>query len=266
MFATDFLFDNQRASDLGLMICSFDGEGETASGGEIEYNTVKTPGRDRFTFYGAQFSSALEWNFSICKNPCANKNLYFNQYEESMIAKWLLKTDGYRLLQFDQPGYEDIWYRACIRLVPRQIAGATAGFDLTAMSDCAYGFSGPITKKATISQNNPLVLNVHSDVNTYILPRVTIKGIGNFEIRNHRDDAKKTPILNTPVAFQNAPSETSKIDVTMDSDSDIITNLSAPDRFNWHFLRLADGINVISTHSDGVDIEIEYREPRFVRI
>lgn len=43
MFATDFLFNNLRASDLGLMICSFDSSPNPASGGEIEYNAVKTP-------------------------------------------------------------------------------------------------------------------------------------------------------------------------------------------------------------------------------
>ena len=60
MFATDFLFDQHYASDFGLMICSFDQSPETASGGEIEYNTVKTPGRDRFSFYGAQRNTAIE--------------------------------------------------------------------------------------------------------------------------------------------------------------------------------------------------------------
>lgn len=249
------------------MICSFDGESETASGGEIEYNVVKAPNRDKFTFYGAQFSSALEWNFSICKNPCQNENLYFNQYEESMIAKWLLKTDGYKLLQFDQPGYEDICYRACIRLVPRQVAGQTAGFDLTAVSDCAYGFSGLIKKQATIRENAPLVLNIHSDINTYILPLVQIKGKGDFKIFNHRDIKRTDSISDQPVEFKNAPSPAVPFDVTMDSDSEIISGPLNPDNFNWHFLRLADGMNIISTNSKSdVKIEIQYREPRFVRV
>ena len=263
MFATDFLFDNQRASDLGLMICSFNGEMETASGGEIEYNVVKTPNRDKFTFYGSQFNSPIEWNFSICKNPCKNENLYFNQDEESMVYKWLIRTDGYKLLQFDQPGYEDIFYNVYINLIPHQISGQTVGFDLTVISDCAYGFTDIIKKKATISNSDVLQLNIHSDINTYILPKVKIKGRGNFAINNYRDKERQISILDKAMDFKNV-----SLDITMDSDADIVTGLSNPSNFNWHFMRLIDGMNFIcaDSTSNNIEIELEYREPRLVRI
>lgn len=256
MYATDFMFDNQRASDLGLMICSFDGNFETASGGEIEYNVVKTPNNDRHTFYGSQFNSVIVWNFSICKNPCGNNDLYFNQYEESMVAKWLIKTDGYKLFQFDQEGYEDIFYNVCINLSPHQSSGKTVGFDLEVTSDCAYGFSDTIARKGTINSSTPLTLNVYSDINTYIFPYVKMNGIGNFYIDNDVDGSKQR------IVFKNISRE-----IIMDSETDIISGLNNPNDFNWHFLRLADGINIITTNSNtDIKIEIQYREPRFVRI
>lgn len=262
MYATDFVFDNQRASSLGLMICSFDGESETASGGEIDYSVVKSPGRDQFSFYGAQFSSVLEWNFSICKNPCLCDTPYFSRHEESTVAKWLLKTNGYRLLQFDQPGYEDIFYRACIRPVPRQSAGRTVGFDLTAVADCAYGFSDIIRRTAAIKAGQPFRLDIHSDVDTYILPCAAITCRGPFTLFNHRDAAKKDSILRAPVQYTGKSRS-----FTMDSDTDTVTGLDNPELINWHFLRLADGINYISTDSSlSLTIELAYREPRLVRI
>lgn len=254
MFATDFLFDNQRASDFGLMICSFDGGAETASGGEIEYNVVKTPNRDKYTFYGAQFDSVITWAFSICKNPCKNDTLYFDQYEESMIAKWLLKTDGYKSFQFDQEGYEDVFYNVYINISPHQTAGKTVGFDLEVTSDCAYGFSDIITRKAVISSSAPLTLNVHSDINTYILPYVKINGTGDFCINNDEDKSQKA------AEIKNVSQE-----IIMDSDTDMISGIDSPNDFNWHFLRLVDGMNVITTNSgSGIEIEIRYREPRRV--
>lgn len=256
MFATDFLFDNQRASDFGCMICSFDGGAETASGGEIEYNVVKTPNRDKYTFYGAQMDSAITWNFSICKNPCKNNTLYFDQYEESMIAKWLLKTDGYRTFQFNQEGYEDIFYNVAVNMSPHQITGKTVGFDLEVTSDCAYGFSGIITRKAIINSSNPLVINVHSDINTYLLPRIKVNGTGDFYIGNDRGNSRKVSEIKNVLQ-----------EITMDSDTDMISGLSCPNDFNWHFLRLFDGINTITTNSDSdVEIEIQYREPRRIII
>ena len=260
MFATDFLFDGKRASDFGLMICSFNGEIEAASGGEIEYNVSKTPGRDRFTSYGAQLNSVIEWSFSICKNPHRNSNMYFNQYEESNIMKWLLKTDGYKPFQFKQSGYEDIFYNVYFNLTPHQIGGQTVGFDLTATADCAYGFTDVIKRKTSINSSTPLQLNIHSDINTYILPYVKLDQSGDFYISN--DNAQKQNISTT--TFLGAKN---KIPVTMDSDTDTIYGLINPQDFNWHFLRLVDGINIITTNSkSNIEIEIQYREPRFVRI
>ena len=265
MFATDFLFDNQRASGLGVMICSFNGDMETVSGGEIEYNVVKTPNSDKFTFYGSQLNSPVEWNFSICKNPCVNKSPYFNQFEERVIYKWLTRTDGYKLFQFDQTGYEDIFYYVYINLSPHQENGKTIGFDLKATANCAYGFTNIIKKKAFINSSAPFQINVHSDINTDILPKVRLKGRGNFSVHNYRDykdNILQNPILDKPLEFKNMSKE-----ITMDSDTDLITGLSSPNDFNWRFMRLVDGANFISTTSaSNIEFEIEYREPRLIRI
>ena len=47
--------------------------------------------------------------------------MHFSQYEESMIMKWLAKTDGYRWIQFEQEGYEDIFYKVMINALPHQV-------------------------------------------------------------------------------------------------------------------------------------------------
>lgn len=282
MFATDFLFDQHYASDFGLMICSFDQSPETASGGEIEYNTVKTPGRDRFSFYGAQRNTAIEWHFSICKNPDQNQTSYFTQYEESRIAKWLLQTDGYKLFHFCQEGYEDIFYHACINMTPHQFLGQTVGFDLTVTSDCAYGFTSVITQKAVLNETETslvLEFRVLSDVKACILPRVRIRGTGSFQISNESDGGHPA------ATFQNlSGGETQELIMDSDADTVFIQNkdtvvpLPNPDMFNWRFLRLVDGVNRIvlqkipkteSTESsfktsdtNNIKIEIQYREPR----
>lgn len=267
MFATDFLFDNQRASDLGLMVCSFDGSKAT-TGGEIEYNVVKTPGRDNFTFYGSQFNSSITWDFSICKNPCRNKNMYFSQYEESMVMKWLVKTDGYRFIQFDQDGYEDIFYSVYINASPHQVAGKTVGFDLVVTSDCAYGYTDVITKNATIYESIPLKINIRSDINAYILPTIKIKGTGNFSLETHREvyENSALPITDNSMVSKSVFKYAS-YDIFMDSSTRTIEGLKSPGHFNWHFLKLADGANIMKTDSViGVNVEIQYREPRYVRI
>lgn len=257
MFAADFLFDNNRASDFGLMIGFFDSDIETASGGEIEYNTVKTPNRDKFDLYGTQFNSVIKWEFSIIKDPYKNDDSYFTQYEERKIAQWLLKTDGYKWFQFWQDGYENICYEAKIDMTPHQVAGKTVGFDLTVTSNCGYGYSEKITKTYILNADNPIRLYINSDINNYIMPYISLDGQGDFYISNDSDLEQNINNLK-PTELHNVNNI-----ITMDSDNDIITGLSYPTDFNWHFLRLIKGVNNITTNStNDLKIKIEYREPR----
>lgn len=265
MYATDFLFDEQRASDFGCMICSFDDNIET-SGGEIEYIVSKPPDNDVSIFYGSQFNSVITWKFSICKNPCKFTSMYFNQYEESMIMKWLVRTDGYKFLQFEQKGYEDIFYRVYINAMPHYDSGKVVGFDLTVTSDCAYGFTDIIKKKASISSISELKFQVYSDINSYILPTVKINGTGNFHIKNaaylYLAAGAIESLIGEKVELKNVSGN-----IMMDSATDMMEGISDPDDFNWHFLKLVDGINTITTNSaSDIEIEISYREPRYVRV
>lgn len=271
MYATDFMFNGQRASDFGCMVCSFDGGPQPVSGGEIECNALKTPGTDTFTFYGSQFNSPLTWTFSLCKNPRKNKDMHFSQYEESMIMKWLTKTDGYRWIQFEQEGYEDIFYKVMINALPHQVAGRTIGFDLTATSNCAYGFTDVITKTASIEFLRPLVLNIHSDIDTYILPIMKVKyktsnpnplSFDNCRENSFSSWGSSDSILSKPIKIENMSQ-----DVTMDSDMGIVEGLTKPNDFNWSFMKLVNGTNVIMTdHGRDIEIEFQYREPRYVRV
>lgn len=263
MFATDFIFDNKRASDFGLMIGSFNGGIETASGGEIEFSVIKAPNQDKYDFYGAAINSVLTWNFSLLKNPCTNNadDMYFTQYEERQIAKWLLKQDGYKYFRFEQEGYEDIFYRVQINMSPHQVCGRTAGFDLTVISDCGYGYSQEFTHHFTLNKENPINLTINNDTNSYILPYITLNGNGSFYISNDSDSAQNITNAKS-TKFSNVTGT-----ITMDSDKDMITGISSPNDFSWYFLRLVNGVNNITTDSvDNIALQITYREPRRVII
>lgn len=266
MFATDFIFNGQRASDFNVVICSFDGEFQVASGGEVELIVVKSPDSDKFTFYGAQYNTVLTWTFSIAKKICSpTEDMYFSQYEERQIAKWLLQRDGYHWFSFIQSeNEEDILYNVNITMHPRQIGGRTIGFDLVVTSDSSFGYTPLITKKAIINPNKPLVFYIDTDTKNYLLPVTYITGNGDFYICNENDSTTRH------CEFKNMNASTS---VMMDSENEIIPGI-LPDNFNWTFLRLVDGKNTIivapinienGTPLDGdIELEIKYREIRRV--
>ena len=259
MYATDFLFDTNRLSDFGCVVCSFDGEGSPATGGEIEFNVVKSPSKDRHNFYGAQFNSVLVWNFSICKNPCFEDDLYFNQYEESRLAEWLLRTDGYKWLQFDQEGYEDICYNVYVNMIPHQMGGKTVGFDLTVTSDCGYGYSQEQRKRFTINKDKPFNIYIDNDMNMVSYPHLSIVGSGDFYISNNKDTMQN--ISNDGASEFTNVAKT----ITMDSENEIVLGVAKPSDFNWYFMRLVKGDNEIATNSTSdLKIDMTYREIRRV--
>lgn len=263
MFATDFMFNGQRASDFGLIICSFDGDFSVASGGDIEFNVVKAPNRDRYTFYGAEFNNTLEWEFSIMKNTCYkeyDQNPFFNYGEERMVSKWLLKTDGYHWFRFINDEDDEIYYKVYINITPHQIMGKTVGFDLIVTADCAYGFTDKIKKRFQIDKDNSYDLYIDTDISTYLLPKVKIIGAGDFFISNDSD------ILQNQETGKASEFKNVSDTIILDSDNDIVKGLE-PNDFNWYFLRLIDGKNVFSTDSaNQIDIELTYREARRVII
>lgn len=260
MYASNFYFDGHYASEFDLIICSFDSEMSEATGGEIEFNIVKSPSNDRYDFYGSNFNSVLEWKFSIMKNICnlTQDQYVFTESEERQIRKWLTKINGYRWISFLQEGY-DVYYNVYINVTSHQVDGMTIGFDLIVTSDCGYGFSNIIQKDIEISADKPCILNICNDLGTYIYPKITINGSGDFYLSNNKDLEQN--IENEKESrFYNISSE-----VVVDSENDIVQGLTNPDDFNWHNLRFVDGLNEITTNSSStLSLHFEYREPRRV--
>ena len=247
MYASNFIFDGKMASDFGLVICSFDDNMEPVTGGEIELIVKQPVGVNTFSSFGYQIPTALQWNFSIIKNPCGldEEDKYFAAYEESEIAKWLLNVKGYRWIQFlSDDEYDTIYYKAYINMSPVQPSGRTIGYNISVISNCGYGFSCEKHKTSIINSQTPMKIYLNNDIDDYVLPFMKISGNGNFFTYSKTKTAKNI----------------SK-EITIDSENEIISGINFPDDFSWYFPRLVAGKNVIETDSQqDIKISISYRE------
>lgn len=266
MFATDFIFNGRKASDFGLMLCTWNEDDDVAEGGNIEPNAVKPPSRDVFDWYGGQFNEPLVWKTSVCKLLCKDLDTFDDDFfvsikEERQISRWLMQA-GYKWTCFmdEREGSEDIWYKCNVAVTPHQMGGKTVGFDLIFTSNCAYGFTGQRKYVGTISSSKDVVINISTDINEYVYPEITLSGsVGDIQIYNASDKRQN---------LENNKATKIKVngDVVMDSNNDIVTGISNPDEdFNYYFIHLVDGENTIKTTSSAeIDIEINYREARRV--
>lgn len=260
MYAQNFIYNNIPSQTYGVIICSFDGSENTASGGEIQVNSALAPGRDTYDFYGRQFSDPLSWSFSICKNPSVAKDdMFFTHAEERHIARWLLGAPGYHTLKFCDGDYEEISYDVCFNMTPHQINGKTAGFDLTATCRHGYGFGQTLFINGRLNRESPIDIQVNNDLSQRCFPHITLICSGSFHITNRDRQGNKI----CEAQFKNIP-ENSKI--TMDSENDLIYGLTSPNDFvNWEFLYLQNGFNQITTDAEGdITFSANYREVRRV--
>ena len=264
MFASDFLFDDQKASDFGLIISSESGGDAVVSGGEIDIVSVRPPDRDSFDYYLGKLDSPIQFNFSVLKYSCDDPNdIYVTPEEESRIARWLLrksKHQGYGWLQFDQDYYRDICYKVFFtEMKPMQVNGRTVGFELACISNCGYAFTNEKKHYFNLVSGTDVTIVLTNDIITYIYPRMKIiGGSGNFYIRNLSDP----DVQNSKSDFQNIAS-----DLDINSEDDIINGILSPTDFNWIFPRMVDGDNVFTTNSSNtLTIELTYREVRRILV
>lgn len=257
MYATDFVFDGVNLSSKGYMICTFDGD-SIVSGGEIEPIVKKAPNADEYTYYTAQINNVLTWELGICKLPCGTEAFEpLNQYEESELAQFLLKTDGYRWLQFVQPDdYPDVFYKVYINMSPYQIGGQTFGYNLTITSNCGYGFSHEYTATLT-DGNQPLTINVNNDLNRYNYPTVSFETNADECWIYNENDLEQNLDTGKESHFYNLGDNVDVLkEISMDSTNDVINGIETPDQFNWNFLRLVNGENNI--YADGILADDHY--------
>ena len=263
MFADDFLFDSQKASDFNLIVGSVDSDGDAiVSGGEIEIQSVRPPDNDVFNYYTATLDSPIQYDFEIIKYRCDDTNdIYISPEEESRIARWLLskgKENGYAWLQFDQDGYRDICYKVKFTTMsPIQVQGRTVGFKVSCISNCGYGLTNPNKHYFTLVNGTDRTIVVTNDMVTYLYPEIKITGgSGEFTFGNASD------LQQTYAHFYNISHN-----IVMDCDYDLITGIEKPTDFNWYFPRLVDGDNVFTTNSTNtLTVELTYREARRILV
>lgn len=271
MWCKDFIFDGERLSSFGLMICNFGGDSnDTWSGGDVTFTTIQSPNSDKFTYYASRFETPISFTFSICKNTCNiqnQKNMYLSQREQSYLMRWLQKVDGYHWMAFDQEGWEDVWFNVQINPQPYYLFGNVVGYTLTCTADSPYGYSKLLQKNFTLNSgntNNTITIKNYSDIVGNIYPRVKLTALGNGTIRlktGSKNNYRNTEIENV----------TTGTEIILDKETDLVYGITNMNNFNYIFPILSNeyedtDTSFVNMGEVGVQIEISYRFIRRISV
>jgi hypothetical protein len=206
--------------------------------------------------------------FTIVKKDFSD----FTQEEVRKVLKYLTSTDKPALLEVYYDGASNVVDWACIggwisietyKLANNRTVGIIAQFE--AITPYAMSRLYSTEPKTITSKDNKITINIDTDDNKPVYPRVTIQTNGNDIkfINKHTDFFNVSTSHNSLVITNNASDEI----VTVDGANQIIktslTRRTFGDHFNWAWLELYDGKNEITIEGNCV-VTIEYREVRKV--
>lgn len=158
----DFIFDGEKLSDYGYMICSFDSVGlETSTISEINFTEIKSPLSDISHKVATGYESNLSRTIQIMKMNCDDTNNYDNDNKDiSTLTKWLCRKD-YKWFQWIKDGVvEEIYYEVRINLKQIKLSDSSIGFELDIISNRPYGLS----EEKVIEIDNDIIDTATGDV------------------------------------------------------------------------------------------------------
>lgn len=276
MWCSDFIFDGERLSDHGFILCSFDSNQDSWSGGEVTFTTVKPPSSDINDYYTSSFDSPIVFTMQIGKNPCGNDaqaDMYLTQDDMSDLHRWLSRPDGFHWLNFDQDGFEDVYFNTYFNLSPEYFNGHVIGYTLTGTTDSPHGYSQLLNKKVELQPKEVFSFKVYSDKAGIIKPVVTIKPSSAGEIKlvsgnwtiGENGAIKSNYIRDTWI------NATTTNEIVLDEQNDFYSGITNPNYFDFSFPIIATSYSDITTRfrndSDfPINLGIQYRQVRRVNI
>ncbi|MCI8281386.1 MAG: hypothetical protein HFI76_06785 [Lachnospiraceae bacterium] len=175
----DFEFDNERASDYGLIVGSFQGDAGMeilSSGSDLALNPTKPSRSDRFLIHHLDYSEPYTYTFQVIKNYCTAKNgdISLSPKEISSIQRWLCRRNSLHKFKIYAEGYNNLYWMGSFYAQQVSLNGKIVGLELTFTADSPYAYSEPISLAFDCKEQTPFEIYNMSDEEGAIHPHMEI--------------------------------------------------------------------------------------------
>lgn len=238
MKAYDFLYDNALLSDMGYIICKFDGSGtDTISNGSvITLNTVSSMNGAKNELSSAVYDEPITATFQICKHPCIYDEREITSDEARELMRWLNRKEFHKFKLINDE-WHNIYLEASFNVSRIEVDGLLMGFELDMVTNSPFAHMESVNILIDNKvKNGSKIIYFESDEEGFIYPEmeITVKADGDLEIGNEFEDRDMVikNCKNGEVIKVNYPIIESSL-----ADHKIMND------FNWKFFRLARTIN-----------------------
>lgn len=200
----DFIFDGERLSEKGYMMC-YDGvDEEELSASSMVYNTIKASLSDVVHKVSHTYEENYTRTFAIMKSPCVDQEYFLTEDDISLLSKWLVRKQYkvFRYIDISEDEEEEdvphpVWYKVQNTLSKIYYGDNVIGLTVTVNANAPYGFADTTTEVWNTASKT---ITVATDEEGYIYPNfiITMAEGGNLQLTNSREN--RTTTINNVVS------------------------------------------------------------------
>lgn len=259
MYATNFEFNGVQAVDMGLVMGTWNGDGEDGEiGCKVTFNTSKPINCNEWNIHGSHYEEPLTIEWSCIKNICDltdNEDMVITPAEQAYFHRWLECPGKYQYLRFFQDDYEDIYYYCTISITWNKVGGKILGFKLTATCNAPHGYSEvQFINKENIGTGDTFTLYSDSDdICAQVFDSIEIQALGDGAVNITNDLDIEYSMHNIAMNIDNC--KTNEVILINGKTKQITTDRTdhndLADDYNYYPIRLVNYDNLVSPTLDG---------------
>ena len=259
MYATNFEFNGVQAVDMGLVMGTWNGDGEDGEiGCKVTFNTSKPINCSEWNIHGSHYEEPLTIEWSCMKNICDltdNEDMVITPAEQAYFHRWLECLGKYQYLRFFQDDYEDIYYYCTISITWNKVGGKILGFKLTATCNAPHGYSEvQFINKENIGTGDTFTLYSDSDdIGAQVFDSIEIQALGDGAVNITNDLDIEYSMHNIAMNIDNC--KTNEVILINGKTKQITTDRTdhddLADDYNYYPIRLVNYDNLVSPTLDG---------------
>ena len=259
MYATNFEFNGVQAVDMGLVMGTWNGDGEDGEiGCKVTFNTSKPINCNEWNIHGSHYEEPLTIEWSCMKNICDltdNEDMVITPVEQAYFHRWLECPGKYQYLRFFQDDYEDIYYYCTISITWNKVGGKILGFKLTATCNAPHGYSEvQFINKENIGTGDTFTLYSDSDdIGAQVFDSIEIQALGDGAVNITNDLDIEYSMHNIAMNIDNC--KTNEVILINGKTKQITTDRTdhddLADDYNYYPIRLVNYDNLVSPTLDG---------------
>ena len=259
MYATNFEFNGVQAVDMGLVMGTWNGDGEDGEiGCKVTFNTSKPINCNEWNIHGSHYEEPLTIEWSCMKNICdltGNEDMVITPAEQAYFHRWLECPGKYQYLRFFQDDYEDIYYYCTISITWNKVGGKILGFKLTATCNAPHGYSEvQFINKENIGTGDTFTLYSDSDdIGAQVFDSIEIQALGDGAVNITNDLDIEYSMHNIAMNIDNC--KTNEVILINGKTKQITTDRTdhddLADDYNYYPIRLVNYDNLVSPTLDG---------------